>query len=107
MIPLMTMAILPLQRTLIKLSIQCSGKKSYFTPAPCKDPALDAYITAVETEVLQTVPTRRIYPNITRTESIAINNLQNNSDLVFKEADKGYAIVVMDAKTIFPNATDS
>ena len=56
--------------------------------------ALDAYITAVETEILSTGP-RKVYSNITMEERSAINDLTKNSDIVIKEADKGSAIVVM------------
>ena len=69
-------------------------KKIFYTPPSGRDLALYAYITAVETEILNTGP-RKVYSNIISEEISAINSLSWNPDIVIKEADKGSAIVVM------------
>ena len=78
----------------IELQHPMLRKKSFYTPPSGRDLALDAYITAVETEILNTGP-RKVYSNITSEERNAINSLSRNPDIIIKEADKGSAIVIM------------
>jgi len=68
---------------------------STFTPNAGKDPFLDAYITAVKTDVVQGVKPKT-YRNISRDENKAMHDIKNNRSIVIKEADKGSAVVIQD-----------
>ena len=56
---------------------------------------MDTYINATTIELLEYKPFSSKCSTISTAELQALNNLQNNSDLVTKPADKGWAIVLM------------
>jgi hypothetical protein len=71
-------------------------KKSDWKPPKSKDPALEAYIQAVETEVMSHRVGSATHDNLTRTEKDALFQLKQRQDIVIKPADKGSAVVIMD-----------
>ncbi len=83
-------------------------RESHFTPPSGRDPALDAYIAAVETAILN-VPAKTIYSNITREESAALRNLKGNTNIVIKEAKPTRVLPLSSwtPKIILLNVTDS
>ena len=73
-------------------------KKSKWTPQINKEPALENYITSVESEIHRQVnqgPPRHSMDNITSSEWKALSSLRKRSDIVIKPADKGLATVIM------------
>jgi hypothetical protein len=70
-------------------------KQSTFTPPPGKDPFLDAFITAVDSDIMHGI-TRKTYRNISADENKALHDLKNNRNIIIKEADKGSAVVIQD-----------
>ncbi|KAJ8040149.1 hypothetical protein HOLleu_14366 [Holothuria leucospilota] len=70
-------------------------KKSSWTPPTNRDKHFDAFIDVVKKEIME-APTGHFYRNISSDERSLITELQNDSDIIIKEADKGSAVVVMD-----------
>ena len=70
-------------------------RESTFTPNAGQDPFLDAFITAVKTDIVQGIKPKT-YRNISREEHRALQDIRNNREIVVKEADKGSAVVIQD-----------
>ena len=70
--------------------------KSSFTPPSGRLDCLDATVTTLKSMPTPAVKTVKKY-NVTLSERQAIESLSNNKNLVIKEADKGAAVVVMNA----------
>ena len=79
-------------------------KESLFTPTSGKDPFLDAFITAVNTDIINGIKPKT-YRNISKDQNKALNDLRNNRDIVIKEADKGSSIVVQDRELYVQECT--
>ncbi|KAJ8035022.1 Fibroblast growth factor receptor 2 [Holothuria leucospilota] len=69
-------------------------KKSTRCPPPNRDKALDMYLAVVDSEIMS-APERKTVPNLTSEERQALRALQQNNDIIIREADKGSAVVVM------------
>jgi hypothetical protein len=70
-------------------------KQSIFTPKSGRDHYLDFYIEAVTQEILNSLPQKRKYTNITKEELECLNNLSKSKDIIIKKADKSASIVIM------------
>lgn len=70
--------------------------KSNFIPPRGRNHHLDQYIDHLHTASNIQGPNLNIKSNIPYSQKKALMELQNNSDLIIKEADKGGAIVLMD-----------
>ena len=68
--------------------------KSSFEPSKGRNAALDEFITQTKNFPLSSLPTEKKY-NITMDERNALTSLQNDPTIIFKEADKGDGIVIM------------
>lgn len=69
--------------------------KSTWTPPPHRDKALDAFISAVEYDILNLHP-KPVRDNLTTNERHALKQLSRRTDIVIKAADKGSGTVIMD-----------
>ncbi len=67
--------------------------KSKFSPV-CENPSSQTFCRVVEKEVLDKYKTNLPYSNLTHNESLAIQELSRDKDIIIKPADKGGAIVV-------------
>lgn len=80
-----------------------SGK--HWTPPTQRDKCLDLYIRAVQDDVLQAYKTRFPFRhNVTFKEAQAIKALASRNDIVIKPADKGGAVVVLNADSYIGEA---
>lgn len=70
--------------------------KSNFIPPKGRNNNLEKYIEHIETTASVHVPTTVPKNNISYDQRQALKELQNNPNIIIKEADKGGAIVVMD-----------
>ena len=70
-------------------------KQSTFTPSPGTDLFLDAYIAAVDADIMNEI-TPKTYRNITSDEHKALHDLKTNRRIIIKEADKGSSVVIQD-----------
>ena len=75
-------------------------KPSTWTPCNGRDQALDCYINAVESSILERTNTggRKLRSNITKEERMAINELKRDKNIVIFQADKGAPVVVQNRK---------
>ena len=69
--------------------------KSTWTPPQHRDTALDAFITAVERDILNLTP-EPVRDNLTTRERHALKQLRQRTDIIIKAADKGSGTVIMD-----------
>ena len=69
--------------------------KGTLTPPQHRDTALDAYISAVERDILN-LTTKPVRDNLTTRERHALKQLHRRTDIIIKAADKGSGTVVMD-----------
>ena len=69
--------------------------KSTWTPPQHRDTALDAFITAVESDILNLTP-KPVRDNLTTRECHALKQLRQRNDIIIKAADKGSGTVIMD-----------
>ena len=69
--------------------------KSTFIP-PAQSHTLEAFITAVETDIKAHTPTNTRHDNLTPAERQSLVKLRNDSNIVIKPADKGSSVVVQD-----------
>jgi len=69
--------------------------KSTCTPPRHRDTALNAFITAVEREILNLTP-KPIRDNLTTREKDALKQPRQRTDIIIKAADKGAGTVIMD-----------
>ena len=63
-----------------------------------KDAAIETYISSLEEKLMKIngqVPKNK-YSNVTSKERLALQDLKNNENIVFKGADKGSAVVYWD-----------
>jgi hypothetical protein len=79
-------------------------KKSKWQPPKSKDPALEAFIQALDDEVMSHRANPVSHDNLTKTEKDALASLQNRQDIVIKPADKGSAVVIMDTEKYIDEA---
>ena len=70
--------------------------KSNFMPPRARNPHLDKYIDHLHAASNAQINNKKGRPNIPHDQQQALQELQNNPNLVIKEADKGGAIVLMD-----------
>jgi len=70
--------------------------KSTWTPPPHRDKALDAFISAIEHDILNLHP-KPERDNLTTNERHALKQLSRRTDIVIKAADKGSGTVIMDS----------
>ena len=71
---------------------KCKGS---WTPPCGREVALDAFINAIQQDLMFSKPTR-ICDNLPKPERRAIKQLQKRVDIVIKPADKGSGTVIMD-----------
>ena len=71
---------------------RCKGS---WTPPHGREAALEAFINAVEQDLMFSKPAR-IRDNLTKLERKAIKQQRNRTDIVIKPADKGSGTVIMD-----------
>jgi peptide-methionine (R)-S-oxide reductase len=69
--------------------------KSSWTPPPNRDKFLDSYISIIESEIMNSTE-QRSFANLSKDERRAVKDLQRNSDIIIREADKGSGVVIMD-----------
>ena len=69
--------------------------KSTWTPPQHRDTTLDAFITAVERDILNLTP-KPVRDNLTTRERHALKQLRHRTDIIIKAADKGSGTVIMD-----------
>ncbi|XP_070548154.1 uncharacterized protein [Ptychodera flava] len=81
-------------------------EKSYYNPPPNENQTLEAFLNAVEDEVLNSQNWKKTYDNISKDERIALQQLTNREDLTIKAADKGGGIVVMDTSWYIDKCND-
>ena len=79
-------------------------KKSSWTPDGNRERAIEAYVEALERELL-THDFDMIYQrNLSREEQQALQNLRKYDDIIIKQADKGSAVVIMDKEAYLQEA---
>ena len=69
--------------------------KGTWTPPPHRDPALDAFIEAVEHDILNITP-KPVRDNLTTRERDALKQLRRRTDIIIKSTDRGSGTVIMD-----------
>ncbi|CAG2219684.1 unnamed protein product [Mytilus edulis] len=72
-------------------------QKSNWIPSKGKDAFVDAFIEATTLGLLTSKPRKWVKQNLTKTERRAIEDLSKNKNIVIKKADKGSAIVILNA----------
>ena len=87
--------------TLIEQKFRC---KSTWKP-PQGDHALEAFIQAVTEDFGKMKPIKCHDNNLSKQERLALKDLQNDTNIVIKKADKGAAIVIMDRDDYVKEAT--
>ena len=75
-------------------------------PRKKREVAIEAYLEALEREILTRDFDMTYRRNLTREEQQALQNLRDYDDIIIKQADKGSAVVIMD-KGWFSLATES
>ena len=70
-------------------------RKSTFTPSAGQDTYLDFYIEAIHQEILNSLPKRSRYTNISKEELHCLRRLSNDPDIIIKKADKSSTIVIL------------
>lgn len=70
--------------------------KKGFRPPHNRDKHLEEYITCLKSSAISNNGETRINNNLPVSQQHAINNLQRDSTIIIKEADKGGAVVIMD-----------
>lgn len=70
-------------------------KKSTWNPPKNREPALEAYVKAVENDVRRLTRSTRRKDNLTPSEREAMTHLRTRTDIVIKPTDKESATVVM------------
>ena len=79
-------------------------KKSVWTPEKSRELAIEAYVEALERELLSHNFDASYQRNLTKDEQIALKNLRSYDDIIIKQADKGSAVVVMDKEAYLTEA---
>ena len=81
----------------------CNSKlfkpKSTFTPKANRNKELDTYLSTLTNEIVsrcESTPSNSFHRNLSKEERKSIGDLKSYHDIVFKDADKGSAVVVMD-----------
>ncbi|CAG2212665.1 unnamed protein product [Mytilus edulis] len=72
-------------------------QKSNWIPRKGKDAFVDAFIEATTLRLLTSKPRKWVKQNLTKIERKAIQDLSKNKHIVIKKADKGSAIVILNA----------
>ena len=75
----------------VRKRFRCKGT---WAPPNGRDAALDAFISAVENDIMSSKP-RPIRNNLSRKERKALPTLRKRTDIVIKPADKGSGTVIM------------
>lgn len=70
--------------------------KKGFRPPHNRDKHLEEYITCLKSSAISNNGETKINNNLPVSQQHAINNLQRDSTIIIKEADKGGAVVIMD-----------
>ncbi|XP_070567319.1 uncharacterized protein [Ptychodera flava] len=73
-------------------------EKSHYNPPPNENLTLEAFLSAVEQDIVNEDNWRQTYDNIDPDERLAIKQLRNNNAITIKAAGKGNGIVVMDTQ---------
>ena len=68
--------------------------KSSWTPPSNRDPALDAFLHAVEQDIFNT-PLKSVRDNLSKDERIDLKQFHSRTDIIIKPADKGSRTVTM------------
>ena len=79
-------------------------KKSSWSPEKNREVAIEAYLEALEREILTPVSDMTYRRNLTRDEQQALQNLRDYDDIIIKQADKGSAVVIMDKEAYLQEA---
>ncbi len=79
-------------------------EKSTWNPPKNRDPALEAYLKAVEADAWRLTSSTKRVDNLTPPERRALTQLRSCTDIVIKPADKGSATVVMSKEAYMAGA---
>ena len=79
-------------------------KKSSWTPDGNRERAIEAYVEALERELLTHDFDMTYQRNLSREEQQALQNLRKYDDVIIKQADKGSAVVIMDKEAYLQEA---
>ena len=75
-------------------------------PRKNREVAIEAYLEALEREILTHDFDLTYRRNRTRDEQQALQNLRDYDDIIIKQADKGSAIVIMDKEAYLQEANE-
>ena len=70
-------------------------RKSTFTPSAGRDTYLDFYIEAINQEILNSLPKKFRYINISKEELQCLRRLSNDPDIIIKKANTSSTIVIL------------
>ncbi len=79
-------------------------EKSRWNPPKNRDPALEAYLKALEADAWHLTSSTNRADNLTPSERQALTKLHSRTDIVIKPADKGSATVVMSREAYMAEA---
>ena len=85
-------------------SLPAFRKKSSWSPGRNRELAIEAYVEALERDILAHDFGTPYQRNLTREEQQALQDLRTYDDIIIKQADKGSAVVVMDKEAYVQEA---
>ena len=85
-------------------SLSAFRKKSNWSPVRNRELAIEAYVEALERDILAHDFGTPYQRNLTREEQQALQDLRTYDDIIIKQADKGSAVVVMDKEAYLQEA---
>ena len=85
-------------------SLPAFRKKSNWSPGRNRELAIEAYVEALERDILAHDFGTPYQRNLTREEQQALQDLCTYDDIIIKQADKGSAVVVMDKEAYLQEA---
>ena len=85
-------------------SVPAFRKKSSWSPGKSRELAIEAYVEALERDMLAHDFGTTYRRNLTREEQRALQDLRTYDDIIIKQADKGSAVVVMDKQAYLQEA---